>query len=54
MEIKIKKELDNFVIDFLEMEMGYSVDDEDEDEFEYRIAVIHATLEWIRLQPNLN
>lgn len=54
MNFKINKELDDFVIDFLEQEAGYCVDNEDDDEWNYRISVIQATLEWLRLQPNLN
>ena len=54
MSFKINKELDDFVIDFLEQDAGYCVDYEDEDELDYRISVIQATLEWMRLQPDLN
>lgn len=54
MSFKIKKELDDFVIDFLEQEAGYCVDDEDEDELDYRISVIQATLEWIKFHSDFN
>ncbi len=54
MRFKINKNLDDFVINFLEQEAGYWVDDEDDDEWDQRRAVIQGTLEWMRLQADMN
>lgn len=52
MDLKINKELSDYVNKFLKSEIDDFMSKDSECEFDYRLSIIRGTLDWVRLKTN--